>query len=467
MNFKSWICCKACQRNPTLDDCFFGRTVTLTELTRLDQPYKAVMSNIESQEEPEIDMEDMPFVSGTPEDDIKKSNPDKFTIEKSWKSEKPWEFIYVYILGKKFKQYSSVRKLACCFVTCLCCLVLFLFLLLACYVAYEFSIWLGLFETVPDVLDLPPEAYYSIRHPKTLRDKYYRRTLNSRKRPKWERDYIWWIRKNRGSPEWMGNLFGWGECEYDNQENKGKDAVPKIIHQVGIGELSYPWDEMSKNWTMINPDWELKYWTDETILSFMQENYPWFMFHLKTMPYGVMIADSFRYFVLYHYGGIYIDTDVSCQKALDSYVPYLTKPVVFGGIAHSGGVFSQWLMISPKEHPIFEELIVNLGNAFELHHGKPREKSIMGSSGPHYVQVTVPRFTGSNGYCHIPQRLVDPCKVTMFGASRRKRCRRPCVCTECYTIHHHGSRWLLFNSTKENLEPFSECPKQKYTFEPE
>jgi mannosyltransferase OCH1-like enzyme len=43
--------------------------------------------------------------------------------------------------------------------------------------------------------------------------------------------------------------------------------------------------------------------------SFIATHYPWFLATFEGYTYPIQRADSIRYFVLYHYGGIYIDLD--------------------------------------------------------------------------------------------------------------------------------------------------------------
>jgi inositol phosphorylceramide mannosyltransferase catalytic subunit len=42
---------------------------------------------------------------------------------------------------------------------------------------------------------------------------------------------------------------------------------------------------------------------------FIAKEYPWFLETFDGYKYPIQRADSIRYFVLVHYGGIYIDLD--------------------------------------------------------------------------------------------------------------------------------------------------------------
>lgn len=58
--------------------------------------------------------------------------------------------------------------------------------------------------------------------------------------------------------------------------------------------------------------WKSILWTDESIRSFLSSKYNWFLPTYDSYPYWIQRADSARYFILYHYGGVYIDLDVVC-----------------------------------------------------------------------------------------------------------------------------------------------------------
>lgn len=48
-----------------------------------------------------------------------------------------------------------------------------------------------------------------------------------------------------------------------------------------------------------------------------QEHYPWFLPTYRSYAYAIQRVDVVRYFLLHHYGGLYLDLDVGCKKRLD------------------------------------------------------------------------------------------------------------------------------------------------------
>ena len=50
-------------------------------------------------------------------------------------------------------------------------------------------------------------------------------------------------------------------------------------------------------------------WTAKSSRDFLEKEYPWFLKTYDTYPFGVQRVDALRYFLMRHFGGIYIDLD--------------------------------------------------------------------------------------------------------------------------------------------------------------
>jgi mannosyltransferase OCH1-like enzyme len=84
--------------------------------------------------------------------------------------------------------------------------------------------------------------------------------------------------------------------------------IPRVLHQTWKTDALPP--ELAPyvaSWRAMNPDWEMMFWNDTTGLALLERHYPWFHRHLGAFKTGVEKADIVRYFVLYHYGGVYAD----------------------------------------------------------------------------------------------------------------------------------------------------------------
>ncbi len=84
--------------------------------------------------------------------------------------------------------------------------------------------------------------------------------------------------------------------------------IPKLLHYCWFGENEIPAKEQKciASWKKILPDFEIKLWNEKTfdvnICKYCSEAY-------KTKNYA-FVSDYVRAYVLYKYGGIYLDTDV-------------------------------------------------------------------------------------------------------------------------------------------------------------
>ncbi len=97
--------------------------------------------------------------------------------------------------------------------------------------------------------------------------------------------------------------------------------IPKVIHRTWKDQ-DIPYDifkkEWVESWEKYNPSWEFRFYTDDDIDRFMEENYPEHLEMLNSYDQHIKKVDAFRYFLLYRYGGMYVDLDFECFKPLDS-----------------------------------------------------------------------------------------------------------------------------------------------------
>ncbi len=77
--------------------------------------------------------------------------------------------------------------------------------------------------------------------------------------------------------------------------------------------------------------WQL--WTEKASRDFIELEYPWFLKTYDRYSFPVQRVDAVRYFLLLHYGGIYIDLDnVRASDPILYFVPRLGDPSPLGTI---------------------------------------------------------------------------------------------------------------------------------------
>ena len=91
--------------------------------------------------------------------------------------------------------------------------------------------------------------------------------------------------------------------------------IPKIIHLIWFGKSDYPplIKRSIDSWKKYHPEYMIMYWNEDTFPLDMNK---WVA---KTYKHGyyAFLADYVRFYALYNYGGIYIETDTTVLKKID------------------------------------------------------------------------------------------------------------------------------------------------------
>lgn len=157
--------------------------------------------------------------------------------------------------------------------------------------------------------------------------------------------------------------------------------IPKIIHQTYKTEdIPEHWKEGRQKCVDLHPDYKYILWTDEMAYEFIKEEYPWFLDTFKNYKYPIERADAIRYFILSHYGGVYIDLDDGCERKLD---PLLAFPAFLRKTSPLG--VSNDVMGSVPRHPFFLKTLKSLKH-YDKYWFIPY-MTIMGSTGPLFLSV--------------------------------------------------------------------------------
>ena len=91
--------------------------------------------------------------------------------------------------------------------------------------------------------------------------------------------------------------------------------IPKIIHYCWFGRNPLPESAIKciNSWKKFFPDYEIKEWNEDNfdvnIIPYTAEAY-------EAKKYA-FVSDYARFWILYHFGGIYFDTDVEVIKPFD------------------------------------------------------------------------------------------------------------------------------------------------------
>ena len=95
-------------------------------------------------------------------------------------------------------------------------------------------------------------------------------------------------------------------------------VIPKVIHYCWFGRNPFP-DSAVKcidSWKIFFPDYEIKEWNED---NFDVNNIPYTKEAYEAKKYA-FVSDYARMWILYHFGGLYFDTDVEVIKPMDDIV---------------------------------------------------------------------------------------------------------------------------------------------------
>ena len=122
------------------------------------------------------------------------------------------------------------------------------------------------------------------------------------------------------------------------------------------------------------------------VLDMLHQRYPDHVENYNSYSYGVQRADAARYFILYEYGGVYIDMDIACEVPLNDVIAYVTDRHAAVGLPDNswirGGVTNDLLLATAK-HRFFAQTINSLPH-YNSNYGLPYV-TVMYSTGPNFL----------------------------------------------------------------------------------
>ena len=150
--------------------------------------------------------------------------------------------------------------------------------------------------------------------------------------------------------------------------------IPRKIFQTWRSkdvpiEIQNVIDAFKKN----NDNYEYYLYYDNDIDCFIKEYYPLVIYDTyKKLRVGASKADFFRYLILYHYGGVYLDIDSDINGKLDELINTNDSFILSleqNDYTNDYGFkrcYLQWCVISESRHPflksIIETIVFNIQN---------------------------------------------------------------------------------------------------------
>jgi hypothetical protein len=161
-------------------------------------------------------------------------------------------------------------------------------------------------------------------------------------------------------------------------------SIPKKLFQTAKSYDTLP-PEIRANIARLkelNPDWDYRFFDDEQMKSYLRSNLQpeeWALLQEINPRYGVVLADIFRYVIIYNEGGVYLDAKSTTTKPLSEAIdpeagfvisqwPNRVGQLYIGYGLHPeladvpGGEFQQWNVIAAPQHPFLKAVIARVLN---------------------------------------------------------------------------------------------------------
>lgn len=164
-----------------------------------------------------------------------------------------------------------------------------------------------------------------------------------------------------------------------------EDVVPPILHHIALGDnegrWKGRWGDAVQSCIDIHPGWESHIWTDDNAGKFVAEKFPELKELWDNYHYPVERIDALRYMLLHAYGGVILDMDLKCKRALGP----LRRFSFVAPEAHPTG-FSIGFMMASKGNAFVGDIVRNLTVYNKAWLGLPYA-TVMFSTGCHFASV--------------------------------------------------------------------------------
>lgn len=210
---------------------------------------------------------------------------------------------------------------------------------------------------------------------------------------------------------------------------KEKNGIPKIIHYFWFGKKEKPeiFYKCLESWKKYCPDYEIKEWNEENfninINKYTKEAYQNGKF--------AFVSDYARFYILYNYGGIYVDIDVEFLKNLDT----LLGENVFMGFEDRGQVAPGLITGARKKEKIIKELL----DIYDNFENFPQYDHNICKIVTKYLKETRKLETETEEIQHLDGITIYPfdyfCACNLIT-------KEICVSSKTYSVHHYNASWL-------------------------
>lgn len=217
------------------------------------------------------------------------------------------------------------------------------------------------------------------------------------------------------------------------------NSIPHTIHYCWFGREEKPELVLRciASWRKYMPHYEIREWNEDSYNVFLSK-YSEEAYRLKSYAH---VSDFARFWIIYHHGGIFLDTDVELLKPLDPLVekgPFMAfeaqpePPFSVLGIVNTGLGFAAY-----PGHPFIAEVLQHYRSQhFVLPNGKQGANVVMRVTKLLNLPQALRHTDGTvaaKGITIYPEEMF--CPHNYYTGSEN-------ITSQTYTIHHYAASWV-------------------------
>lgn len=237
--------------------------------------------------------------------------------------------------------------------------------------------------------------------------------------------------------------------------------IPKIIHHIWhdwtLGKNPNPpahYQAFREQLKKLHPEsdgWVHMFWNNESSLAFMKQHYPEYVAMYQSYDKPIKRADALRYFLLHHFGGVYLDLGFAPIKPIDPLLnncgvvlfEQSTEPVFAKGRINNAA------MASLPGHKLFQNIIEALPAR--------SAKYVLDATGPRLITEKsleyMLKFPGTIKL--YDKKFLYPFDWEPKNRGMQRVCRdstEACrlLFPEAYMVKHWGKSWLQHEEAVRN-----------------
>lgn len=187
----------------------------------------------------------------------------------------------------------------------------------------------------------------------------------------------------------------------DESKRQARHIPYSLVQTFKTNRVPTAMYNATRTWIDRNPTYDYLFFDDVTVLDYVTNGFLCQNFNfskeelvrafLSIRP-GAGKADLFRYLIVYERGGVYMDIDTICFRALDDFIDGEDDVVTGIGMRCD---FHQWGLIYSKHHPFLKRTIENVvSNILNRRFVKRFENSLEGLCGPACLDASIKQVLG-------------------------------------------------------------------------